>query len=303
MKKKKRNKRFLWPIEYLAASAVLALVRLLPIRTAIRMGGALGRLAFAISKRHHAITIDNLTKSFRDKGPDEIRAIARSVYTGLGYQAVEFMRSDRYAGRKAEDFFSFVNYEAILKAQSRGKGVLLLTGHCGSWELMAMAQALKGRPFGIVVRPLDNPYLERAVTNIRTRFGNKLINKKSGMREILRTLEGGGLVGILLDQNVSRKEGVFVDFFGRPACTNKGLALIAKKTGAPVIPAFTRRTGLCTHEILAGDEMPLIDTGDKEADIIANTQAYTRVIEDFIRENPDQWFWMHRRWKTAPERA
>ena len=166
-----------------------------------------------------------------------------------------------------------------------------------------MAQALKGTPFGIVVRPLDNPYLEKAVSGIRTRYGNFLIDKKNGMREILRTLDRGGLVGILLDQNVSRREGVFVDFFGRPACTNKGLALIARKTGAPVIPAFTRRSGLSRHDIIVGEEVPLVDTGDRDADIAANTQAYTRIIEDFIRDNPDCWFWMHRRWNTRPEAA
>ncbi len=113
----------------------------------------------------------------------------------------------------------------------------------------------------------------------------------------------GGTVGILLDQNVARKEGVFVDFFGRPACTNKGLALIAARTKAPVITAFIRRVDSGLHEIHIGDEIPLIETGDKEADLTANTQAYTKAIEDFIRQYPDQWFWVHRRWKTRPLEA
>jgi KDO2-lipid IV(A) lauroyltransferase len=152
----------------------------------------------------------------------------------------------------------------------------------------------------VVVRPLDNPYLDREVSRLREQYGNFLINKTNGMRDILKTLASGNAVGILLDQNVKAKEGVFVDFFGRPACTNKGLALMAGRTKAPVIPAFIHRVGPDRHEILIGDEMPLIETGDKEADIIANTQAYTKAIEDFINDYPDQWFWMHRRWKTKP---
>jgi len=307
--KKKRGKKggfgssVLWLLEYILATSVLAVVRLLPFKLAIRLGGLLGRFFYIIDRRHREITENNLRESFGGKSPEEIKSIARSVYTNLGYSAVEFMRSDRYAGRPVEEHFSFANYDSYLSAHSRGKGVLFLTGHCGSWELLALAQSVIGRPFDVVVRPLDNPYLDKAVSAIRTRFGNTLINKTKGMRDILRALNSGRAVGILLDQNVSRREGVFVDFFGRPACTNIGLALIAAKTGAPVVPAFIRRVGLDRHEIILGDEIPLVNTGDKEADVKTNTQAYTKAIEDFVRAYPDQWFWMHRRWKTRPEES
>ena len=127
----------------------------------------------------------------------------------------------------------------------------------------------------------------------------KLIDKKGAGEMMPRIIEQGSVLGFIADQDAGRK-GVFVDFFGRPACTNKGLALIASKTGAPVIPAFIRRVDRYSHEIVIGDEVPLSATGDKEADILANTQAYTKAIEDFIRKYPDQWFWMHRRFKTRP---
>jgi KDO2-lipid IV(A) lauroyltransferase len=300
---KKRGKPFIrlrWLLEYLLTLLVLGFIRVLPFPVAVRFGGLLGGVAYKIDKRHQAITEENLRNSFNYIPADEVRDIAKSVYRNLGYSVVEFIRSARYGKGDFDSHFRIVNLETYKKAQERKKGVLLLTAHCGSWELLAMAAAILKPPIGVVVRPLDNPYLERAVSAIRTRYGNTLIGKTRGMREILKVLGDGGSVGILLDQNVKSSEGVFVDFFGRPACTNKGLALIASKTGAPVIPAFIRRVDRYSHEIVIGDEVPLSVTGDKEADILANTQAYTKAIEDFIRKYPDQWFWMHRRWKTRP---
>ncbi len=274
---------------------------LLPFTLASGLGRLLGEFAYKIDKRHRLVTEENLQNSFKNSSPGEIRKTALSVYRNLGRSAIEFIKSERYSRDGLDGRFSFVNYESYQRAMAKGKGVLLLTGHCGSWELLALAASIRKPAISIVVRPLDNPYLDRAVSKLRTRYGNSIINKKMGMKDILRVLKDGGSVGILLDQNVSRSEGVFVDFFGRPACTNKGLALIAARTKAPVIPAFIRRTGTDSHEIILGDEVPLIDTGDREADVKANTQAYTRAIEDFARKYPDQWFWMHRRWKTKPE--
>lgn len=288
--------------EYVLAKGFLTLIKLLPFGLALRFGGLLGSLVYKLDKRHREITLDNLRKSFKDKTEAEIDDIARSVYKNVGYSVIEFVCSSRY-GRNFEKHFRLKNYDAYKKALDKGKGVFLLTGHCGSWELIALAQSIMKPPIGVVVRPLDNPYLDIEVSNLRCQYGNFLINKTNGMRDILKTLASGNAVGILLDQNVKAKEGVFVDFFGRPACTNKGLALMAARTKSPVIPAFLRRIEPDRHEILIGDEIPLIDTGDKEADIIANTQAFTKAIEDFITEYPDQWFWMHRRWKTKPEDA
>jgi Kdo2-lipid IVA lauroyltransferase/acyltransferase len=299
-KGRKRSKKPLWIAEYLAFSLLAGIIRAIGFKTAMRIGGWLGEQVYRLDKRHRIITENNLADCLKDRSFDELAGIARSVYRNLGYGAIEFLRSDRYGRDPIERHFTVRNYESLERAYSRGKGVVLLTAHCGSWEILALCYSIMGFPFGVVVRPLDNPYLDRAITAVRTMYGNTMINKQKGMRGVLRTLSEGKAVGMLLDQNVTRSEGVFVDFFGRPACTNKGLALIAMKTGVPVVPAFIRRTGLDTHEIEVGDEVPVVDTGDKEADIVANTQAYTAVIEDFVRRYPDQWFWMHNRWKTRP---
>jgi len=296
-------KKAVWLAEYLLILLVIGFIKLLPFPLAVRFGGFLGSLAYKIDKRHQGITRDNLRSSFKDKPPEEIERIALAVFRNFGYSIIEFIRSGRYGKKPLEHFFDIRNYESYQRALDKKRGLLLLTGHCGSWELLAMAQSIRKPPIGIVARPLDNPYLEGAVSGVRTRYGNYLIGKSGGMKDILRALSQNSAVGILLDQNVTAREGVFVDFFGRPACTNKGLALIAARTKSPVVPAFIRRVGIDRHVIHIGEEIPLIETGDKEADIIANTQAYTRAIEDFIREYPDQWFWMHRRWKSKPEGA
>ncbi len=302
-KKNRQVRRLQWLIEYWLVLAMCGLARLLPYPMAYWLGGILGLTAFKIDRRHRDITLDNLRNSFKDKNETELRETAKDVFVNFGRSAIEFIRSERFFRDGIGKHFKIINLEAYDRALSKGGGLLLLTGHCGSWELLAMAQSVRKPPFGVVVRPLDNPHLERLVSKARTRYGNFLIGKKWGLKEILRTVSEGGTVGILLDQNVARKEGVFVDFFGRPACTNKGLALIAARTKAPVIPAFIRRVDRELHEIYIGDEIPFVDSGDKEADLITNTQAYTMVIEDFIRKYPDQWFWMHRRWKTRPLEA
>jgi len=296
-RKKKKPGKLRMFAEYAVVMAILSVIRIIPFGAALKFGGLLGSFLYRIDKRHREITLDNLRKSFADKSEDEIELIARSVYKNVGYLTVEFICSSRY-GKNFDRYFTVRNYDIYKKALEKGKGVLILTGHCGSWELLALAQSILKPPAGVVVRPLDNPYLDRAVSRLREQYGNFLINKTNGMRDILKTLSSGNAAGILLDQNVKAKEGVFVDFFGRPACTNKGMALIAARTKAAVVPTFIHRVGPDRHEILVCDEIPLVETGDKEADIVTNTQAYTKAIEDFITDYPDQWFWMHRRWKT-----
>ncbi|MBI5190011.1 MAG: lysophospholipid acyltransferase family protein [Nitrospirae bacterium] len=290
-----------WAVEYMAAMAGVGVFHLMPFTWAVRLGGLLGSLWYYVDQRHRTVTLDNLKLAFTGKSPEELEKIAKRAYRNLGYSAAEFIRSNRYGEHPIEAYVEFVNYDSFVRAHAKGKGVLFVTGHFGSWELMAMAHAYSGNPSSAVVRPLDNPYLDRMVTRLRTRCGNSMINKSRGMREILRALDKGRGVGILLDQNVAKREGVFVDFFGRPACTNKGLAIIARKTQAPVVPTFIVRKSLTRHKYVFGDEIPLIDTGDKDADILENTQAYTRAIEDMVRKHPDHWFWMHRRWKTRPD--
>jgi KDO2-lipid IV(A) lauroyltransferase len=177
--------------------------------------------------------------------------------------------------------------------------VLALTAHFGNWELLTVSAALLDIPLGILYRPLDFKPIDRFFVNLRTRFGAKVIPQKRALREILRSLGGGEIIALLMDQNVDWYEGVFVDFMGRRACTNKGLALIALKSEAPVVPVFMvrRRNGFTTIFL---PEIPLIKNGDKTRDIEENTAQYNKVIASFLHQYPEQWFWLHQRWKTRP---
>jgi KDO2-lipid IV(A) lauroyltransferase len=193
----------------------------------------------------------------------------------------------------------FENYE---RARARGKGVLFLTAHFGGWELSAFTHSMHGHWMHVVVRPLDNPYLDRLIRNYRTMHGNKIVDKADFVRGLLAAMKAGEVVGILMDTNMTPPQGVFVDFFGIPACTASGLARIALRTDAAVVPGFTIWDPVLRKYRLRFDPaVKLIRTGHLEADIVANTRQFTNIIEDYVRQYPEQWLWVHRRWKTRPE--
>lgn len=274
----------------------------LPLSLTIAIGKGIGRLAFYVDRRHRRIAIGNITTAFgKEKTYQEIVKMARGVFENLGMNLMEFCRLPWLRSEDLDGCVTHSGFENLVKAKEKGKGVIFLTAHLGNWELMAVAYALRGYPISIVVRGMDSPYLERFIGWVRTRCGNRIIYKKGSMRELINLLKGGGMVGILLDQNVTWSEGVFVDFFGRLACTNKGLALLAMGSGAPVIPTFIVRKGGGKHEVILGEEVEVKVTGDKKRDILVNTARFTKGIEDFIRKYPEQWFWLHQRWKTRPE--
>ena len=202
--------------------------------------------------------------------------------------------------RNVHKYVSFVHEERLKNALNKGKGVFLLTGHFGNWELMSAAISIYFDNLSVVVRPADSESLDRVLTKLRTRFGAGIIPKQKAMRKILDNINRKRIVGILLDQNVDWYAGVFVKFLGRWACTNKGLALLALKTGAPVIPVFPVRDEAGRYRIIFEDEVKLIRSGDKTKDIEENTALFTRVIEDYVKKYPDHWLWFHKRWKTLP---
>jgi KDO2-lipid IV(A) lauroyltransferase len=239
--------------------------------------------------------------AFPEKGAQERRKILRGVFTSLGRQLAEVCLFPRYTCENVSRVVIYDGYENFQQAAERGKGVLFLTGHLGGWELSAFAQALYGHPLHFVMRPLDNPYLDRMVRDYRTMHGNVPILKDDPVRELLRAMKEGATVGILMDTNMMPPQGVFVDFFEIPACTPSGLARIALRTDAAVVPGFTVwDPGLRKYRLRFDPALKLVRTGDNEADILANTQLFTKVIEDFVRQYPDQWLWVHRRWKTRP---
>jgi KDO2-lipid IV(A) lauroyltransferase len=271
----------------------------LPRKWGLAVGVGLGRLGFCLVRRSRGIAMGNLRRAYPDKTEHQIIALAQEVFRNLGRILYELCWSTCLQNGELCRHVKVQGMVHMRKAYQRGKGILVLTAHFGNWELMPVLGHLIGYPFSIVYRPLDAKPLEKFLVKTRTRFGGRMIPKKRALRKILRALEQKEMVGLLMDQNVSPHEGVFAPFFDRPACTNKGLALLALKTGAPVIPIFMLRkedgfTGLILPEI------PLVKTGDREKDLEINTLAYNRAIESLVRQYPEQWFWVHRRWNTQP---
>jgi KDO2-lipid IV(A) lauroyltransferase len=286
-----------------AFKALLKFLGLLSRKWAVRIADFLGRILFNVDKKHRRIAMDNLTYAFgHQKQPEEIEKIARQVFINLAKVVFEVGWSLNLDEIRLSKHFKIDGYHHLKKAYEKGKGVLLLTAHCGNWELLSVVGAMIKFPISIVVRPLDFKPLDHFIFNLRTRFGGKIIPKQRSIRTIIRSLDRGEMVLLLMDQNVDWYEGVFVDFMGHRACTNKGLALLALKTGAPVVPVFMVRekSGFRAE---FGPEIFTVKTGDKQKDIEINTQEYNRVIENFIRRYPDQWFWVHQRWKTKPYQA
>jgi KDO2-lipid IV(A) lauroyltransferase len=289
--------------ESFALSAIRFLVRtlgLLSLKTGRRVGGMIGRMLFILDKRHRDVAVDNLTHAFGcEKSRDEIETIARKVFENLGKVLFETCWALNRDGEELFRHFKIKNRSNIQDAYNKGRGVLALTGHFGNWELTSVIGRIVGYPLNVVYRPLDFDPLNRFLAEARTRFGASLIHRRRAVRKILRAIYQGGLVSILLDQSVDWYEGVFVDFFGRLACTNQGMALVAMKTQAPVVPAFLVRDpdGFTAYFF---PEVPLSKTGDKIKDVETNTERYNQAIEWMIRQHPDQWFWVHRRWKVQP---
>jgi KDO2-lipid IV(A) lauroyltransferase len=233
----------------------------------------------------------------------ERERILRAAFLNAGRQLGEFSQMPKL--RTAEDAHRTVRFEGremVMDTLAEGRGALFLTGHFGAWELSPYCLRLTGSPpVNFLVRRIDNPRVEALADRYRTLCGNRTIDKSKAARPVLAALARGEMVGILADLNTLEHEGVFVNFFGVPASTTAGLAVIALKTGAPVIPVRTRwdekeRRYVQTFE----PELELIRTGSRDEDVLSNTQAFTAIIERWIREDPDQWIWVHRRWKTRP---
>jgi KDO2-lipid IV(A) lauroyltransferase len=227
--------------------------------------------------------------------------ILRHVFRNLGWQLVEFCRMPRYTAENTRGWLRTEGLLHYLSAQARGKGVLVLTGHLGAWELSSFYHSLMGHPMGMVIRRLDNRPLDAYVNGIRCLHGNRVLHKDDFARGLLTAMRAGDTVGILMDTNMTPPQGVFARFFGIEACTASGLARVALKTGAAVLPGFVLwEPGEKQYVLHFGPEIEFARTGDAEADILAATQRCNDVLESWIRRYPDQWLWIHRRWKTRP---
>src|SRR3989441_5885062 len=288
-------------LEYALAWVIIKILGGLPRSLSRAAAIALSWTIYLIHVRLRHVGMRNLKLAFPEKTRRERARILRGVFTSLGRQLAEVCLFPTYTLENVGKVVVYDGFENFERALARGKGVLFLTAHLGGWELSAFAHSLYGHPLHVVMRALDNPYLDQLSRQYRTMHGNSMIDKDEPVRALLSAMKAGETVGILMDTNMTPQQGVFVNFFGIPACTASGLARIALRTDAAVVPGFTIwDPKLQKYRLRFDPVVELIRTGDDEADIVANTQLFTKIIEDFVRRYPDQWLWVHRRWKTRP---
>jgi Kdo2-lipid IVA lauroyltransferase/acyltransferase len=288
-------------LEYWLVLAAVRILGWMPRGVARWFGGGLAWAVYHGFGRLRRVGERNLELAFPQSLPEERRTKLRGVYRHLGWQLVEFCRMPRYTVRNTQGWIRTEGLEHYLAAQARGKGVLVLTGHLGAWELSSFYHSLMGHPMGLVIRRLDNRKLDDFVNGIRCMHGNRVLHKDDFARGLLTAMREGDTVGILMDTNMTPPQGEFVQFFGMAACTASGLARVALKTGAAVLPGFMLWEPAERKYVLHfGPQMHFAESENAEADILAATQQCNDVLESWIRRYPDQWLWIHRRWKTRP---
>ena len=285
--------------DILAARIVRCINRIpLSLRKGFFVG--LWYLFYYVSQRYRFIAFYNLTRAFPDKSVDEIKKIAKGVYRNLGIVTAEMFDLPFLTAEKLAHFITIEGAENIQQARKKEKGVLFFGAHFSNWELMAYcAPHYFLGPLTAVYRPLDHPLLDRIIRYLRSESGNILVPKRRAMVQMFRSLSQKGAVALFIDQNMSLKEGIFVEFFGRPACTTDSLAVMALNSEAPVLPCFIVRKSDGSYRLIVNEEVEISRTDDMDIDVKVNTQRFTKIIEGMIRQYPDQWLWIHQRWKTV----
>jgi KDO2-lipid IV(A) lauroyltransferase len=294
----KRERRH--ALEAALASSVAAVVRRLPRRLVLALGSGLGRVWGALDARHLRIAADNLRQAFPDWDEPRVQATAHGVYRHFASVLLEILWMQ---GRPVAELSALTDVEGLEHMQAalaRGRGVVSPIAHLGNWELQGVATAPLIGSSAVIARPLDNAALDERLVSFRRSTGNVVIYKKKALPEILRTLREGRVVAVMIDQNVQASDGIFVPFFGRPACTTTVAAALAIKTGCPLVPAHCVRRADGRYLMAYGPVVDWPRTGRKDEDVAALTQHLTSIIEGWVRETPEQWLWLHRRWKTQP---
>src|SRR5579875_245023 len=288
-------------LEYAGAWIGIKALGLLPRPAARFVGVCFTTIAFAIRKPLRRAAEFNLRLAFPDWTDARRKRVIRGMIRQVGWMAGEFSQFPKYTRDNIDRIVAIEGAEHFDCARARGKGVLFLTGHMSAWELAPFAHALYGHPLHFLVRPVANRRVDTLVNFYRCLSGNAPIEKNRAARAMLKILADGGTVGILADHNTTLEEGVFVEFFGIPASTTSGLARIALRTGAAVVPGLLRWDANRRKYILGfAPAVELSRSGDEDRDVIENTARFTKIIEDFVRAYPDQWLWVHKRWKTRP---
>ena len=270
---------------------------------ALGAGRRLGDLARLLLAGRQRVALANLALAFPDLPGVARRRLARRAWQHLGMMLVELARSLARPLDATLAELRLDGLEHIRGVMAEHGRALVLTAHLGNWEYLTASHRLMGYPLAIVVRPLDSPLLDELAASLRRKSGAELIDKRGALRPVLEALRRGGLIGILLDQNATRREGVFVPFFGRAASTSRSLALLALRTGTPIVPIFIRREGVGRHRVTIEPPLALPVANDLEGAIVELTARCTARIEAAVRQTPEQWLWSHDRWRTRPPAA
>ncbi len=288
-------RRLRYASEYAAVLAVRAALRWMPHAAAEALGSLIGTLFYAFDARHRRLAIGNLRAAFPSRTPAECRTIARRTFVHFGRLLTALLKFSTMSPDQMRARVEFAGAERVKAAHAAGRGVLLFTGHFGYWELNALVHALELPPLAVVARALDNPHLHGLLERVRSGTGNSVIYKLGAVRRILRVLNANGTVALLIDQHI-QTDSVIVDFFNRPASTTAALAAIAVRTGAPVIPVFALPLPRQRYRMVYEHPVDPPTSEDPEA-LREFTQRCTDVLEMYVRRYPDQWLWMHRRWR------
>ena len=285
-------------IEYGLYLTLKGLLRVLPHETARGFGRAVGSLGHALDKRHREVALRNLELALPEIGPEERRRLVRDCFRHFGAALCDAISSTRFDDREICERFTLEGWENVEAADRPGKGFFVLSPHLGFWEMVPPLIGLYRGRMNIVMRPPDNPFLDKELRFLRERFGNTVIPKRGAARRMMEALRQGAIVGILIDQRVQAKEGIEVPFFGRPALTTPVLARLSLRTGAPVLPVALFPEPKGRYRFIA--HPPIFPPPGEEGDeaVTGLTRRYLEVAEQDIRSHPEQWLWMHRRWEA-----
>lgn len=289
-------KNFAHIAEYIFLVTAGFILRRLPYRSASGVGSCFGKILYFFDRKHRKIAYENLRPSFPEKTESDLKNIIKKLYDNMGRGFTEFLYLPKLPLEKLKTLIKVKGEEHLKTAINKGKGVIVIVSHFGNWELMGARYTEYGAST-VIAFPQSNALADKVITKYRTKAGMRIIFTGNAVKEIFRALRNKGMVGFLADQD-AHAEGVFIDFFGRPASTNRGPAVMALKTKAAIIMSFIVREKDNTFTLHIEPELQLVDTGAFEADVRKNTENWSAVLERYVREYPEQWFWVHRRWKT-----
>ena len=284
-------------LEHAGYLAVKGLLRLAPHPAARGLGRRLGDLAWLASGSRREVARSNLALALPELGAEERERLARESFRHLGAAACDTLSAERFDLVGLCRRLAIEGWEHLAAAKARGRGFFVLSAHLGHWEIAAHAAGTYFGPLAVVGRPLDNPHLDRDLMAFRRRFGNITLSKRGAARGMLRALEEGGIVGILIDQRVRASEGIVAPFFGRPSLTSPVLARVSLRTKTPVVPIFAFGEPKGRYRFVARPAIEPVGDSKDEGAVLAMTRLYLEATEREIRGRPGEWMWMHRRWK------